>query len=394
LKFAKDGSWGGIDLSLGPPSMKYIIEARIEVDGVVDRNDIVGAVFGQTEGLFSSELDLRELQKSGRIGRIEISASPQGEKTVGKITVPSALDKYSTALIAAMIESVERVGPYAARVKIERIYDIRAEKRKKIVERARTILYEWEKSKLPEDDVILKELEEAILKARVVEYGPDKLPAGPEVDKSEELIIVEGRADVINLLRHGYRNAVAVEGVKIPRTIKDLSAKKRKVIAFLDGDRGGDLILSELQRAGVKVDLVARAPYGREVEGLTGKEISDALHHAIPFDEAIRRLKIPKEVPQLPEKINECAKEIEGKLMAIILNSKVQEIERVPVSELAQRLQELKDQAKYVVFDGVITQRLVDILSEVGVDVYLVGVRVGEISKPSERVHIITFDNL
>ncbi|MCD6125424.1 MAG: DNA primase [Thaumarchaeota archaeon] len=374
--------------------MKYIIEARIEVDGVVDRNDIVGAIFGQTEGLFSSELDLRELQKSGRIGRIEISASPQGEKTIGKITVPSALDKYSTALIAAMIESIERVGPYAARVKIERIYDIRAEKRKKIVERARTILYEWEKSKLPEDDMILKELEEALLKARVIEYGPDKLPAGPEVGKSEELIIVEGRADVINLLRHGYRNAVAVEGVKIPRTIKDLSAKKKKVIAFLDGDRGGDLILSELQRAGVKVDLVARAPYGREVEGLTGKEISDALHHAIPFDEAIRRLKIPKEVPQLPEKVREYAKEVEGKLMAIILNSDVQEVERVPVSELAQRLQELRDQAKYVVFDGVITQRLVDILSEVGIDVYLVGVRVGEISKPSERVHIITFDNL
>jgi len=46
------------------------------------------------------------------------------------------------------------------------------------------------------------------------------------------------------------------------------------------------------------------------------------------------------------------------------------------------------------VFDGVITQRLVDILSETGVDVYLVGVRVGEISKPSERVHIITFDSL
>ena len=381
-------------MSLGPPSMKYIIEARIEVDGIVDRNDIVGAIFGQTEGLFSSELDLRELQKSGRIGRIEISASPQGEKTIGKITVPSALDKYSTALIAAMVESVERVGPYTARVKIERIYDIRAEKRKKIVERARTILYEWEKSKLPEDDMILKELEEALLKARVVEYGPEKLPAGPEVGKSEELIIVEGRADVINLLRHGYRNAVAVEGVKIPKTIKDLSAKKRKVIAFLDGDRGGDLILSELQRAGVKVDLVARAPYGREVEGLTGKEISDALHHAIPYDEAIRRLKIPKEIPQLPQKVKECAKEVEGKLMGIILNSEVEEVERVPVSELAQRLQELRDQAKYIVFDGVITQRLVDILSETGVDVYLVGVRVGEISKPSERVHIITFDSL
>ena len=383
-------------MSLGAPSTKYVIEAKIEVDGVVDRNDIVGAVFGQTEGLFSSELDLRELQKTGRIGRIEISANVQGNKTYGRIVVPSALDKYSTALIAAMVESVDRVGPYNAKVKIERIQDVRAEKRKKIVERARAILYEWEKRKVPEEDVILKELEEALVKAKVVEYGPEKLPAGPEAESSDELIIVEGRADVINLLRHGFKNVIAVEGVKIPKTVKELAARKKKVMAFLDGDRGGDMILNELKRAGVKVSRVARAPYGKEVEELTGKEIADALHKAMSFEDAVKRAKaaLKEKAVELPEKLREYAGEIEGKLMAVILDAELNEVERVPVSELAQKLSELKESAKYVVFDGVITQRLVDIFAEDGKEVYLIGARIGDISSPSDKVHTLTLNNL
>ena len=294
-------------MSSGAPSIKYLIEARIEVNGVVDRNDVVGAVFGQTEGLFSSEFDLRELQKSGRIGRIEISVNVQGNKTYGKIKVPSALDKYSTALIAAMIESIERVGPYAATVKIEKIHDLRAEKRRKIIERARAILYEWEKSKIPEEDELMKELEESLVKAKIVELGPEKIPAGPDAEKADELIIVEGRADVINLLRHGYTNVIAVEGIKIPEYVKELAGRKRRVIAFLDGDRGGDMILYELRNAGVRIDRVARAPYGREVEQLTGKEILDALHHAIPAEEAFKQLKLPRRVEkpavEVPEEV-------------------------------------------------------------------------------------------
>lgn len=381
-------------MSLGAPSIKYVVEAKIEVNGVVDRNDIVGAIFGQTEGLFSSELDLRELQKTGRIGRIEISVNVQGNKTYGKVTVPSALDKYSTALIAAMVESVDRVGPYSAKVKIERIQDVRAEKRKKIVERARAILYEWEKSKVPEDDVVLRELEEALVKAKVVEYGPEKLPAGPDAESSEELIIVEGRADVINLLRHGYRNVIAVEGVKVPKTVKELAARKRRVVAFLDGDRGGDMILSELHRAGVKINLVARAPYGKEVEELTGKEIADALHKAVSFEEALKHVKAAREAAKLPEKLKEYAGEVEGKLMAVILDGELKELEKVPVSELAQKLSEIKDNVKYVVFDGVITQRLVDIFAEGGEEVYLIGARIGDISKPSSKVHTLTLSDL
>ncbi|MCC6023343.1 MAG: DNA primase [Thaumarchaeota archaeon] len=385
-------------MSAGAPSMKYLIEARIEVNGVVDKNDVVGAVFGQTEGLFSSEFDLRELQKSGRIGRIEITVNVQDKRTIGRIMVPTALDKYSTALIAAMIESIERVGPYTASVKIERIHDLRAEKRRKIVERARAILYEWEKSKIPEEDEILKELEESLLRAKMIELGPERIPAGPDAEKSDELIIVEGRADVINLLRHGYTNVVAVEGVKIPEYVKSLAGRKRRVIAFLDGDRGGDMILYQLHSSGVKIDEVARAPYGKEVEGLTGKEISDALHRAVPLEEALKGLKMPKAVErervELPEGIKRYVEEVKERLMAILLDEGLNELKRVPVSELAQELENYKDSAKYVVFDGIVTQRLVDILSGRPDEVYLIGVRMGDISKPADNVKIMTFNQL
>lgn len=380
-----------IQLSIGPPAIKYIVEAKIEVDGVVDRNDIIGAIFGQTEGLFSSELDLRELQKAGRIGRIEIHTSVHGDKTIGKIVVPSALDKYATALVAAMVESVDRVGPYQARTKIEKIEDVRIEKKKKILERARSILYEWEKSKVPEDDQLLKELEEAVVKAKVVEYGPEKLPAGPEVESSDELIIVEGRADVINLLRHGFKNVVAVEGVKIPKSIQSLASRKKKVVAFLDGDRGGDMILNELVRMDVKLDLVARAPHGKEVEELTGKEIFEALQKAAPIQEVVKNLKVkPKtEEIEVPPQVKEYIKEVDGKLLSVILNEEFVELARVPVSELAQKLEELKNDVKYVIFDGIITQRLIDILSEAPRETYLIGVRIGDIVNPSPKIHML-----
>jgi DNA primase len=385
-------------LSAGAPSIKYLIEARIEVNGVVDKNDVVGAVFGQTEGLFSSEFDLRELQKSGRIGRIEIMVSVQDKKTYGKIMVPTALDKYSTALIAAMIESIERVGPYTAVVKVEKIHDLRAEKRGKIIERARAILYEWEKSKIPEEDEILKELEDSLLRAKMIELGTERIPAGPDAEKSDELIIVEGRADVINLLRHGYTNVIAVEGIKIPEYVKNLANRKRRVIAFLDGDRGGDMILYQLHSSGVKIDEAARAPYGKEVEELTGKEISDALHRVVALEEALKGLKMPKaaerERVELPEEVRKYADEVKERLMAVLLDGNLNELKRAPVSELAQELESYKDSVKYVVFDGIVTQRLVDIFSGRPDEVYLIGVRVGDISKPVDNVKVMTFNQV
>jgi DNA primase len=370
---------------------KYVIEGRIEVDGPVDKNDVVGAVFGQTEGIFSSELDLRELQKTGRIGRIEINVNTQGNRAVGRIIVPTNLDKYTTSLLAAMIESIDRVGPYQARVTIEKIEDTRLEKRKRIVERAKEILAAWERQKVPEDDLILRELEEALVKTKVVEYGPEKLPAGPELESSDEIIIVEGRADVINLLRYGYKNTVAVEGVKIPRSIAGLTRRKKRVIAFLDGDRGGDLILQELLQ-NCKIDAVARAPYGKEVEQLTAKEVHEALEHAVPPEEALKAREYA-EKKSLPVDLKSFAKDVEGSLTAVLLNSDGQEVARMPVSELAMKLAGEKS-VKYVVFDGVVTQRLVDAAASLGGEVYLVGVRVGELQNRPPNVYVLTMNEL
>jgi len=388
------------DLSTQSLSTKYIIEARIEVDGVVDKNDVIGATFGQTEGIFSSDLDLRELQKSGRIGRIEVQVHSQGGRTIGKIIIPSSMDRFYTALIAAMVESLDKVGPYSAKVTIEKIEDVRGEKRKKIVERARAILYEWEKQKVPMETEVIRELEESVLKAKLIELGPDKLPAGPDAETADEVIITEGRADVINLMRYGYRNVIAVGGVKVPASLQKILSKKSRVIAFLDGDRGGDMILRELSQ-NFKVDLVARAPYGKEVEELTAKEISEALEAAVPLEEALKRARISvtptvdtkQLLGDILEKIQPLVGEIEGNLMGIVLDKDMNELFRVPVSELAQKLSETP-QFKYVVFDGVITQRLVDIAAARDEDIFLIGARLGENLSLKPHIHVLTMDKL
>ncbi len=377
-------------------STKYVIEARIEVDGIVDRNDVIGATFGQTEGIFSSELDLRELQKTGRIGRIDVILQNQGNKTVGKIMVPSSMDKFYTALVAAMIESLDRVGPYPAKVVIEKIEDLRAEKRKKIVERARAILYEWERKKIPEEDELLKELEEAVSKAHVLEIGPEKIQAGPEALTSDEVILVEGRADVINLMRYGYKNVMAVGGVKVPPSIQDLLVKK-KVIAFLDGDRGGDMVLREISQV-IKIDLVARAPYGKEVEDLNAKEIEDSLRNAVPLDEALRRIRGHQppaaEIQEIPaEKLEKYVRELEGTLMSVALDKDFNELWRKPVSELAQQMSEARDY-RFVVFDGVVTQRLIDIAASNPGEIYLIGARLGENLSLKPNVKVLTMDKI
>ncbi len=377
-------------------STKYVIEARIEVDGIVDRNDVIGATFGQTEGIFSSELDLRELQKTGRIGRIDVILQNQGNKTVGKIIVPSSMDKFYTALVAAMIESLDRVGPYPAKVVIDKIEDLRAEKRKKIVERARAILYEWERKKIPEEDELLKELEEAVSKAHVIEIGPEKIQAGPEALTSDEVILVEGRADVINLMRYGYKNVMAVGGVKVPPSIQDLLGKK-KVIAFLDGDRGGDMVLREISQV-IKIDLVARAPYGKEVEDLNAKEIEDSLRNAVPLDEALRRIRGQQppvaEIQEITaDKLEKYVRELEGTLMSVALDKDFNELWRKPVSELAQQMSESRDY-RFVVFDGVVTQRLIDIAASNPGEIYLIGARLGENLSLKPNVKVLTMDKI
>jgi len=383
-----------------------MVVARFDVEGVVEKPDVIGAIFGQTEGLFGPELDLRELQKSGRIGRIEIQLDSKQDRTYGTITIPSSLDKTSTAIIAAAIQSVDRIGPCLAKVTLDKVADIREDKRRQILDKAKDILRTWVVEDSPSTDEMVKQVSGIIRSSDVASYGPDHLPAGPDVGSSPSIILVEGRADVVLLLRCGIRNAVAIEGTKIPQTIIDL-CKTKETTAFLDGDRGGELILKELMQV-APVDYLTRAPLGKEVEELTPKEIMKCLREKSPV-EAGRQEQVPQrqvtqrvEAPvvqrpppvQLPQNLVLKARELRGTLEGVLLDQNMGEIARLPVSELASKLVLPPDNGGYqavetIVFDGVVTQRVVDLAEEHGVKV-IVGDRIAELTRRPNSVRIMT----
>ena len=125
---------------LAQSTIKYLIEADFSANGVVEKPDVIGAIFGQTEGLLGQDLDLRELQRTGRIGRIEVNLKEDKGTTSGTIQIPSSLDASETSLIAAAVETIERIGPCESSIKLRAIKDIRMVKRDYVVDRAKEIL--------------------------------------------------------------------------------------------------------------------------------------------------------------------------------------------------------------------------------------------------------------
>lgn len=269
---------------ISPVSAKYIVQSTIFIDGVVDRPDVIGAIFGQTEGLLGNDLELRELQRSGRIGRIEVNTNTNNGKTSGEIIIPSSLDKTETAIVAAALEIIQRIGPCTAKIEVKKIEDVRVSKRQFVIERAKVLLRELTEGTLPDSQELADEVSQSVRMMEVNEYGREKLSCGPAIDESEEIIVVEGRADVLSLLKNGFKNAIALNGTSVPQTIKDLSRKKT-VTVFVDGDRGGDLIIREML-ATADVDFVTKAPDGKEVEEITKKEIHKALRSRITAEQA------------------------------------------------------------------------------------------------------------
>jgi hypothetical protein len=259
---------------------KYLIRARVSADGVVERSDVVGAVFGQTEGLLGDELDLRDLQQASKVGRIDVEVDSENGQSFGRLTIASSLDRVETAIVAASLETITRIGPCQARVEVTNIEDVREAKRRAVVERAKELLSESFDEPLTTTEELLEEVREAVRVEDITEYHG--LPAGPRVTDSDAIVLVEGRADVLTLLRYGVKNALGVEGTNVPETVADLT-RDRTVTAFLDGDRGGELILRELLQVG-EVDYVAFAPEGRSVEDLSRTEVLAALRDKVPFD--------------------------------------------------------------------------------------------------------------
>jgi DNA primase len=403
-------------------TVKYLIHEKFSINGVAERSDIIGALFGQTEGLIGEGLDLRELQKTSRIGRIAVKLQYQKRqrKTTGTIIIPSSLDRVETALLAAAMETVDRVGPCVGKLTLQKIEDVRESKRRQIIQRASKILKTWDHEVTPDSVSVLEEVLREARVSIIQKYGKDSIPAGPGIQDSDNLIIVEGRADVVNLLKHGFRNVIAVEGTDVPSDVIDLSQKK-VTTAFLDGDHGGDLILRELIHL-ADLDYVARAPVNREVEELTSKEILKALRTKIPIEQIMKELNITqddlsvaedtdeiieqdiasKEVPIIVKKKPSISTEVKipSKFLEVVENLPEQQAilydkkfkiikEDIPISDLRDTILST-NKIETVIFDGIITQRLLDVASSRGVK-NIVGARQHEITKIPLDVKIYTF---
>jgi len=367
---------------------KYLIQAKLSAEGVVDKIDIVGAFFGQTEGLLGEDLDLHDLQRSGRISRIDINLESKHGKTTADLTITSSLDRVETAILAAALETVERVGPCNAKVTVESIEDLRAVKRRQIADRAKTLLLESFDEVGLSTGEILAEVREASRVVKISTIGEENLPAGPSVMESDALIILEGRADVLNLLRCGIKNTVAVEGVKVPEIVAELSRKKVTTV-FVDGDRGGDMILKELLQV-AEVDFVAFSPRGRSVEDMTRKEIMKSLKNKIQVEylrshlnkqgsiedlvqniennpESLQNAEPKEEEKDEPKSREEHYENVKGSGKARVLTMENEIVGDYSLKELHDILPNIDSKAAGIIIDAPVSQELLDMAYQKGI---------------------------
>ncbi len=380
---------------IGPASFKYVLKAKFEAESLVEKPDVIGAVFGQTEGLLGEELDLREAQKNGKIGRIEVESTSSNGKTTGTIIIPTSLDIAETALIGAAIETIDRIGPSKATIRVESLEDVRVTKREYITKRASELLGTALSKNATDTTEMLQKLYEDVRQKELTEYGPEKLPAGPDIEDSDEIIVVEGRADVLNMLKHGFTNVIGMNGTTIPKSVVDLS--KRKVTTlFVDGDRGGDMIVNAFMQNG-HIDYVAKAPAGTEVEELSKKEINQALRAKIPLEEYApgMRRESKEEKPQISlpdefkQKMLSFVNDIIGTRGAFLINDKYEILGKIPYKEVESSLPNLES-TYAVVLDGVITDEIAKSAEEAEIK-YVIGNRV---AASSSSVVLLSYEDL
>lgn len=430
--------------------VKYHVKLKFDVDGLVEKADIIGAIFGQTEGLLGPEMNLNELQKVSKIGRIEVNVDTKSNSARGDALIPMSTDISTAALIAAAIESIDKVGPFQAKFSLVGIDDIRAIKKKVIVDRAKKIVQEWATKTISEGEEMLKDVYDASKPGRLTTFGKAQLACGVGVFDSDWIILVEGRADVINLLRAGYDNSIAIEGAKIDETILKLTQGK-KTVAFIDGDRAGDLILKELQGL-VDIEKVYRAPAGREVEECTPLEISEILkdaeqlmkdkindtnavpsnvqqirnhrrvdhnqdqsnnqdqNSAFPYDRDFTTQSLNKHdnydnsnQRQSPDNmtskedevisiVKQVFQEINETLGAMIFDKSMKKIVKIPISEIMKKISDLKD-GNLLILDGIVTPRLVEAANKSGIK-YIIGHRTSNLKKLTSDVRVQTFSDM
>jgi DNA primase len=359
---------------------KYMIRVSVKLDGQARRKDIIGAIFGQTEGLMPEALDLRKLQRSGRIGHIDVDLDSIKGKVSGVIQIPSSLENVESAIIGAALETIERIGPASSQLKVIEISNIRSSKRTSMVDRAKDILLDIVRQRDTEADNLIDEVRSVLTTSEVTTYKDTGMTCGPNVEESDALIIVEGRNDVLNLASCGIKNVIAVMGAGIDTSLVELVENKSMVKAFLDGDRGGRMIALELAGVlGDKLTHIAFAPESREVEHLEKKVVGKHLGQAEPAKRVISKIEktegevtdsskaieIPDEVKEwagnMPKKANEAVIILEDGSVSDVASVK-DTIAQAGETEGAQALV-IKTKA---------TSKLMEMVAESGINIVIV----------------------
>ncbi len=359
---------------------KYVIHATIRTEsGVVARKDVVGAIFGQTEGLLGEDLQLRKLQRTGRIGHVDVSLNNNKGRVNGTIEVSSSLDQVSTAVIGAALETIDRIGPCKAIIKVSQIENIRSAKRESVIDRAKQLLLSIVNSASSESKNILDEVKTVLTLDTEVDYS--EMTAGPNIEEGDALIIVEGRNDVRNLLKFGIKNAIATMGSGIKPELIKLAGKKKTVTAFVDGDRGGKLLLLEISgKLGKSLTHVAVAPQSREVEHLEGKVITKCLNQKETAAKFVSRVQTELQKDddatvgrgtaslEAPEEIKTWAVHFEGlkRNQAVIINEDGSKSNPIGAKDLEKALSESQN-AQGLIFAGKVSDRIFELASGAGI---------------------------
>ena len=359
---------------------KYVIHATIRTEsGVVARKDVVGAIFGQTEGLLGEDLQLRKLQRTGRIGHVDVSLNNNKGRVNGTIEVSSSLDQVSTAVIGAALETIDRIGPCKAIIKVSQIENIRSAKRESVIDRAKQLLLSIVNSASSESKNILDEVKTVLTLDTEVDYS--EMTAGPNIEEGDALIIVEGRNDVRNLLKFGIKNAIATMGSGIKPELVKLAGKKKTVTAFVDGDRGGKLLLLEISgKLGKSLTHVAVAPQSREVEHLEGKVITKCLNQKETAAKFVSRVQTELQKDddatvgrgtaslEAPDEVKTWATHFEGlkRNQAVIINEDGSTSNPIGAKDLEKALSESQN-AQGLVFAGKVSDRIFELASGAGI---------------------------
>jgi DNA primase len=377
---------------ISPVSIKYMIYASFKAAGPLEKPDVIGAIFGQTEGLLGTDMEMRELQKEGKIGRIEVDLETVDGKSVGEIKVPTAIDKSETTLIAAALETIDRIGPTEAEIEISKIEDVRGSKRDYILERAKKLMAGVDGGSFKEMSETLKEDTRV---EKIQEYGESRIPCGDI--SGNEVIVVEGRADVINLLKNRVKNVVGMDGTKLPKEIAELGEKKELTL-FVDGDRGGKLIAKNVIE-NAKVVYVASAPEGKEVEELTGKEILQSLRAKVSVSEwGGRNGGFSNGVPRVAAvkveysgdakaKLREIYGKVQGTKGALLLDPSLDVIRKIGAREIARSVKGSRQKVAAIIIDGNASTSIVNICDEQGI-AYLAATNFANV--PDAKVELVS----